>query len=85
MNPCMKHAHYMRAHEWPGWLELKVDGEEYVIPCPHDSPSFFLFKPGSQEKDALCHNAGKDLCNNCYEPECSLAQDHNSGGSADGV
>ena len=85
MNPCMKHAHYMKAHEWDGWLELRIEDNTYVIPCPHHSPSYLTYKPTFHDTSKLCVNEETEICKKCYEPGCSLSQSHSSDETGDKI
>lgn len=83
-HTCEKETHWYRPHMWNGYTEIAVDSEKYVIPCPHCSPSYLLFKPKFTLME-ICYNAGSDLCNKCYEPECELSRTHGVQSSTLGV
>ena len=67
--------HWFRPHEWFGYIEMAVDDDHYVFPCPHCSPSYLLYKPEIHIED-MCVNANTVLCKICYEPECEYSQVH---------
>ena len=61
-------------HTEDGWIHIIVnDVDEYFIPCPHCSPSYFTYKPEYQTHE-LCWNANSKHCKNCCQPECELAK-----------
>lgn len=58
-----------------GWLFIGIPetDETYSLPCPHCSPSWFLYKPSVMISE-VCYMAKSEKCVICCEPECELAR-----------
>jgi len=70
--------HKFRPHEWDGWIEMMVEGQNYVMPCPHCMPSYLLYRPNIMKHEICVHGGKSKTCKKCFEPECEFSQIYDS-------